>query len=157
VIRKTIALLLAVTMVGLLGTSAAAGKKKKPKPYKSETVSVGLGHPVFNGQSGSVVSVTGQEFIARCSIPSSNGFDGYVFEVPKDYRSIVSAIKLKGSNALVPPHDLDIYLFDESCALTVAYNTETADESGLLPKGTAFIFIHNYAPGPADALLTLTP
>ncbi len=148
---------LALALVAGSGSAAVAGKKKKgPKPYKSETVSIATGHTVLNSASGSVLSVTAQEFMARCALPDSNGLDAYVFEVPKEYQSITSAIQATGAGAPVP-HDLDIYLFDSSCAITVAFNTETADESGLLPVGTAFILIHNYQPGPVDAAFTLKP
>lgn len=155
--RKLIAVAAALAIV-VAPSSAVAGKKKKgPKPYKSEVVSIEVGHPVFNGASGSMVAVTAQEFIARCDIPASNGFDAYVFEVPKEYQKIQAALEVTGTAGLPYAYDIDVYTFDSSCALTSAQNSPGTDQAGFLLKGTAFVVAHNYEPGPVEAQLTLKP
>ncbi len=154
--KKLIAISAAVA-IGLLPSAASAGKKK-PKPYKSETVHILAGHTVLNSASGSVVSVTGQEFIARCDIPATNGVDGYVFAIPKEYQSITSYIDATGSTSSpTGVYDIDIYAFDGDCNLTVAMNAAGTDQSGALMKGTAFIFVHNYEPGDLEVQFTLKP
>lgn len=152
--RKLLIIGLVLAIAAALGAPASAAKKKKkkgPKPYKSEEVTIEFGHPVFNGASGTVVAVTAQEFIQTCSIPSSNGLDAYVWEVPEDYLGRIAAISAVGQkNAAgdVLPYDLDIYTFDENCEPVLAFNAAGTDESGTLTPETAYILIHNYVGDP---------
>ena len=152
--RKLIAVAAALAIV--VAPSAAFAGKKKPKPYKSEAVSIEMGHPVFNGYSGSVVGLTAQEFMGTCAIPASNGFDAYVFEVPADYQKIDAELEAVGAGN-VYAYDLDVYTFDSSCAITSAQNSPGTDQVGYVAKGTAYVLVHNYEPGPIDVTLTLKP
>ena len=147
----------AVASLAFSVTPALAGKK--PKPYKSEVVATGIAHPVFYGQSGSVNAITAKEFENSCSIPASNGLDGFVFEIPKAYQGIQAMIEALGSNSGSPAgYDLDIYMYDKSCAQTFASNAAGTDESAVIPKGTAFVFVHNYQGEPnTQAQITLKP
>ena len=159
--KKLLILGLVRALATALGSPAAAGKKKKkgPKPYKSESISVAVGHPVFNGDSGTVVGVTPQEFILTCSIPNSNGFDAAVYEVPAAYQKIQSAIEATGTGVTDPaqPADIDIYLFDKDCVSMGQFNAEGTSESGVLAPNTAFVVLHNYTGGPTDMQFTLKP
>ncbi len=154
--KKLLILGLVLALCAALVAPAAAGKKK-PKPYKSEEVQTLVGHPIFNSASGSVIAVTAQEFINRCEIPTTNGVDGYVFEVPGAYQKIQSAIDATGVGTTDPasPADVDIYLFDEACAIIGAFNAAGTDESGVLAAGTKYIFLHNYIGGPTTLQFTL--
>ena len=152
--RKLIAVAAALAVV-VAPSAASAGKK--PKPYKSETVSIATGHPVFSSASGTVVSVTAQEFINTCSIPASNGLDAYVFEVPAEYQNIEAKLEATGTGAAAPAYDVDVYTYDSSCVQNSAQNSPGTDQSGYLFKGTAFVLVHNYEPGPLDVQLTLKP
>ena len=154
--KKMIAVALALAIVAAPSAAVAGKKKKGPKPYTSESVTIQMGHPVFNGNSGSIVSLTAQEFMGTCAIPASNGFDAYVFEVPADYQKIDAELEAVGAGA-VAAYDLDVYTFDSSCAITSAQNSPGTDQVGYLAKGTAFILVHNYEPGPIDVTLTLKP
>ncbi|MFN2389757.1 MAG: LVIVD repeat-containing protein [Actinomycetota bacterium] len=155
-----LALVLSLSLA-LLGPAAAGKKKKKgPKPYKSEEVSIEVGHPVFHSASGgNIIAVTAQEFFASCSIPSSNGFDGYVFEVPADLQKYSAAVEATGTSVTdaASPADMDMYFYDDACELTGAANTAGTDEVGAILPGTAFIFLHNYTGGPTTASITITP
>ena len=152
-------------IVGLVLSLAAAfaapasAKKKGPKPFKSETITVDVGHPVLNSQSGTVVGVTPQEFINTCALPTTNGLDAAVFEVPADYQSITSLIEATGvgTTDTAVPADVDIYLFDESCVANGKFNAAGTSESGVLAAGTAFVLLHNYTGGPTDLQFTLKP
>lgn len=155
--KKIIAVAAALTLV-LAPSSALAGKKKKgPKPYTSETASTVTGHPVLNSASGTILSITGQEFLNTCAVPASNGLDGYVFEVPADYQKIASSVEVTGVSPAGDLYDVDLYAFNAECVQTQAVNTAGTDESGSLLAGTAYVFIHNYNPGPLDVQFTLTP
>lgn len=154
---KRFAIVGLVLAVGLVAHPAVAGKKK-PKPYKSEEVTIAVAHPIFYGQSGSVNSVTAKEFENTCAIPASNGLDGYIFEVPKEYQRIQALTSAIGSSAGAAGFDLDLYYYDAGCINTLASNTAGTDENGVMPKGTAFIFMHNYLGDPAvTAHLELKP
>lgn len=157
--KKLLILGLVLAVAAALAAPASAGKKKGPKPYKSEVVTVQLGHPVFNGQSGTVVGITPQEFINTCALPTTNGVDAYVFEVPKDYQKITSSIEATGVGVTdaAAPADVDIYLFDSSCADHGKFNSAGTSESGVLMAGTAYIVLHNYTGGPTDLQFTLKP
>lgn len=159
--KKLLILGLVLALAAAFAGPAAAGKKKKkgPKPFKSETISVEIGHPVFNGYSGTLVGVTPQEFIQTCALPSTNGLDAAVYEVPADYAKIQSSIEATGTGVTdaAAPADIDIYLFDESCAQIGAFNAAGTSEAGVVAPGTAFIVLHNYTGGPTDMQFTLKP
>lgn len=150
-----IALVLGLS-VSLLGP-ASAGKKKAPKPY-SEEFTTEIGHPVLNSASeGSLVSVTGQEFLTSCAVPGSNGLDGYVIEVPAPLRTLSSTVEAVETSTSAVPADLDMYFFSETCEGTGVANAVGTDEFGAILPGTAFIFVHNYTGGPTDSKVTITP
>lgn len=157
--KKVLVIALVLALTAALVGPAAAGKKKKkkkgPKPYVSETVTLAVGHPVFHSASGSLVGVTPQEFLQNCSIPSSNGLDAYVFEVPEDYLEIDATVRAKADSAPVVAHDLDIYMFDADCNETLYFNNVGTDETGIKPAGTSFVLIHNYAGDTVDAHIEL--
>jgi hypothetical protein len=145
--------------VALLGPASAVKKKKKaPKPFVAE-FTVELGHTVQNGNSGTLVAVTGQEFLNTCAVPTSNGFDGFVVEVPEALRKTPATVEASGTSATdaASPADMDMYFFDESCEPTGLANAPGTDEFGAILPGTVFIFVHNYVGGPTDAKLVITP
>lgn len=156
--RKLIALSLILALIA--SPVAAKGKKKKkgPAPYKSENVNVIVPHPIFYTTTGEVLNITGQEFMNQCAVPASNGLDGYVFEVPEDYRKITSSVKAIGTPGGPASYDLDMILFDESCEITFAFQAVGTDETGLASPGTAWVLVYNYLGDPNLALhLEMTP
>lgn len=158
--KKLLVLALVAALLAAFAAPSVAKKKKKgPKPYTSETVTVQLGHTVLNSQSQTLVGVTPQEFLNSCAIPSSNGVDAWVFEVPAEYQKITSLIEAEGVGVTdgAVAADMDIYLFDAACEQIGTFNTVGTSESGALSAGTAFILLHNYAGGPTDMSFTLTP
>lgn len=157
-LRKTLVTLVTAALVAApAGTGAfAKGKKKKPKPYVSEEIAIQTGHPAAHSQSGTLLTVTAQEFIRTCAIPSSNGVDAAVYEVPADYQGLTASVKAIGTGAAAP-YDLDLYLFDETCTEVAYYNPAGTDEIGILTPDTAFVLVHNYEPGPVTTHIELAP
>jgi hypothetical protein len=145
-VAKKAVILGVILALGLMVPAAHAGKK--PKPYKSANVQLLVAHPLEYGNTGSINSVTAKEFEAKCDVPTSNGLDGYVFAVPKQFQKVDSEIDAVGEPGGAAGYDLDIYLYDANCAPTLAFNSAGTDETGLLPKGTAWIFVHNYLGDP---------
>jgi hypothetical protein len=159
-LKRYLAIVLAAALLLSISGAAVAGKKKKgPKPYTSEVVSIAVGHPALHSQSGTLVTVTAQEFLNRCAIPASNGFDAYVLEVPKEYTTIQAVATTTGvANPDTPAgFDFDLYFFDEACKEVGFSNAAGTDETGIMVSGTAYIVIHNYTGGPADTSITLKP
>jgi hypothetical protein len=158
-LKKILIAAVAASLVAApLGAGALAkGKKKGPKPYVSPEITIQTGHPAFHDASGTLLTVTAQEFVRRCAVPASNGADAAVYEVPAAYKGLEAPIKAIGAGASVQPHDLDIYLFDETCTETAFYNAVGTDELGYITTDTAFILLHNYAAGPVTAHFELTP
>ncbi len=159
-LKKTLVSLLAASLVAApagAGALAKAKKKKGPKPYVSADITIRTGHTAAHGASGTLVTVTAQEFIRRCAIPASNGVDAAVFEVPADYKGLQASIKAVGTGAGPAGYDLDLYLFDESCSEVAYYNPVGTDEVGIMTPDTAFILVHQYQPGPVTTHIELTP
>lgn len=142
--KRTLAIALALVVAASLASPATAGKKKKgPKPYKSEEVTIQLGHSILYGNSGEVIGITAQEFINSCAIPTTNGFDAYVWEVPAEYKNVEALISAFGAGGTAG-YDLDILLFDDACEVSFASQSESPDETTVMAKGTAYILVYNF-------------
>ena len=156
--KKLIAAFLVLgLLVAFSGPATAKKKKKGPKPYTSEEATINIGHPVFYGQAGTPLSLTAQDFLNSCAIPGSNGLDAYVYEVPADYQKITASIQAFGSEGSQVAYDLDIFLYDSSCTQVGVYNSTSADEGGVAPKGTAFVLLYNYTGDPVTVHYELKP
>ncbi len=157
--KKAVVAALVLALAVTAASPAIAGKKKAPKPYKSEPVTLAIGHPVFNGTSGTVISVTGQEFIASCALPKSQGLDAYVFEVPAAYQKIAATVEAKADDPgpTPVPYDLDMYFFDADCNIVGTANAEGTDEFGAMLPGTKYVLLHNYTGFGTTAHIELAP
>ena len=152
-------LILGVVLALAAVAAPATAKKKGPKPYKSEVVTVQVGHPMNRGNSGTLTGVTPQEFMKTCAIPATNGLDAFVFEVPADYQKInadFGATAVGTTDAAVAA-DVDAYFYDSSCVEVGMSNNTCTSESGIMPAGTSFVLLHNYTGGPTDMQFTLKP
>ena len=140
--------LLVFSLVALLlipGANAVSGKRKKgPKPYTSDEVTIAMPHPVLTA-TGHVFNVTIQEFKNRCALPASQGFDAHIFEVPADYQKIDADAAAIGAGGT---YDLDMFYFDQSCAIIATSQEAGTDEAGVMPAGTAYIALHNHLGDP---------
>ena len=146
---KKIVVVGVIMALALTSQSALAGKKKKgPKPYKSEEVSLGIAHTALYGTSGEVNLVTAMEFEQTCALPASQGVDAWVFEVPADYQKIQASAKAIGTAAGPVGYDLDMFFYDADCTLTFVAQATGTDESTYMPAGTSWIILHNYQGDP---------
>lgn len=147
--KKTVAFGL-IMLLALTSQSALAGKKKKgPKPYKSEEVTIAIAHPIFHGQTGEVNNVTGNEFEQTCATPVSQGLDAHVFEVPAEYQKIQAGVKAIGVPGGPAGYDLDLIFYDANCAEIGTSLAAGTDESGYMPAGSSWILMYNYLGDPA--------
>lgn len=155
-IRKTLVIgLVLVLAASLLGPAAIAGKKKKkgPKPWKSEEGVIAVPHTMLISSTGERNNVTLREFENRCEIPASQGFDGYVYEVPKEYQTIQANIAARAADGQT--RALYIIMYDKDCQMKLYLTGSDAipsaedDTEGIMPAGIAYLGIANFFGHPA--------
>ncbi|HEX2240596.1 MAG TPA: hypothetical protein VHJ82_05595 [Actinomycetota bacterium] len=153
--KKLLLALLAATLVlGLTAAPSIAGKKKKPKTFTlEETGTITAMNPVGMLFFG----VTEGEFVQTgcAGIPTTQGLDGWVIQVPAELMSQGGPVSLKGTGSAVP-HDLALYFYDSSCTLMDPQLNAGADEAGLLPAGAAWIVIDSLVGANTTFTLTAT-
>ncbi|MGH2691051.1 MAG: LVIVD repeat-containing protein [Actinomycetota bacterium] len=108
------------------------------------------GHPAnFSQDNG----VTRQEFTSDCEYtPQTNGVDGWVTKIPAGLADGKNTLHAKAIGGSPAPYDLDIYFFDKDCVLVGAEEPADTDTMGLIPEGTEYAMVTNYAPGPPISL-----
>ena len=139
--RRFIVLALIAGLLGGALVGPAEAKKKKPKPVKfSATGSLVTSNPTtFDAETG----VTRTEFENSCSVPQSQGLDGYVIELPANVSKKNANVTLSGTGQGIVV-DLDMYFFSATCDSTGAISTEAPSESGLMAAGTKFVLVSAY-------------
>lgn len=125
-----------VVLGGAVVPAAAKGKPRKAVRFEAAG-SITVGHP---GDDAAGVNATRAEFLESCAVPSSQGTDGYVIELPPALTKVASNVTLTGTDA-AGVHDVDMHFFDQSCTSTGALATELPDEFGLMPKGTSYVLV----------------
>lgn len=135
--------LIAGLLAGAVAPSAIAAKKKK-KPTAPTTKVV-----TFE-ESGTIVApaltsaafggITTMEFIIANSCatpPTTQGHDGYIVELPMDFRAGGATIEVIGTDTSTAG-DLDVYFYDAGCGLMEPYMTEGANPAGDIPPGATW-------------------
>lgn len=136
--RPLVAGLAACLLLGAAVAPATAKKKpRKPSVTFEASGTLALGHPgdVANGNN-----VTRQLFLESCSIPPTQGTDGFVIELTDDFLTRPGNVTITATEVGVP-HDVDISFFDEKCASKGALATDSTDEFGLMPIGTKYVLV----------------
>lgn len=151
--RKVLVHILMLVLVAGLTSPAAVAGKKKPKPYKSEEHALAVGHTMLSSSTGERNNVTLREFEARCAIPATQGFDGVVYEVPKEYQTIQSSVAARSDAST--SYALYFVMYDKDCGFIsyIAPNTgvpNNADTEGIMPAGVAYVGLANFAGEPAN-------
>jgi hypothetical protein len=146
--RSILVLLILALLLPTGALAAKKGNKKAPKPWTSEQGTIAVAHPVFYSTAGDVVSLTIQEFKNSCAMPTSQGFDAFVVEVPAAYQKIAATATATGSSVGAGGYDLDMFFFDAECALLSVSQGSGTDEVGFMPAGTSWIGVGNYLADP---------
>jgi extracellular elastinolytic metalloproteinase len=115
-------------------------------PFKAEGTII-AGNPATGIGSLANVDATGSitqnEFITTENPePASQGTDGYVITLPEQYRDGLHQIAVAGPEG--GTHDLDVYFYDASYNLISSIATAGANESGVVPAGTSYIYVGLY-------------
>ena len=151
--RALVHVLVLVLLAGLMSPAADAAKKKKPKPYKSEEHPLAVAHTMLASSTGERNNVTLREFEARCAIPATQGFDGVVYEVPKEYQTIQSSVAARSDAST--SYALYFVMYDKDCKFMMYISPNTgvpnnADTEGIMPSGVAYVGLANFAGEPAN-------
>lgn len=161
-LRSVIVTALVIALAASSLAPAAAGKKKSkgPKPYKSPEGTIAVAHTMLYSSTGEPQSVTAKEFQNRCAVPASNGFDAYVYEVPKEYQTIQANIAARGTSNV--GHDLYAFFYDDKCVLKSAVSAQAAvaekiDAEGIMPAGTFWVVLASFAGDPVKVFYELKP
>lgn len=135
-----------------LGAMPATAGKKKPKPYKSEAHVLAVSHTMLQASTGERNNVTLREFENTCAIPTTQGLDGVVFEVPAEYQKINSSVTT-GTTA-TQAFDLYLVMYDKDCVHKFTYGASGSvgqiHATGTMPPGVAWVGIANFAGEPAE-------
>lgn len=131
-----------VVTAGVLpgATQAAPRKKPKPKTFTAEGTIAGAGF------------VTHSTFILQCpEIPSAQGVDAYVVEVPMEFGAKASEVDVEATSVSADPA-IELSFYGYGCDQGELYVPPPAT----VPAGTGFIVVQDIQGGAVDFELTLT-
>ena len=116
----------------------------------TETFTIAAGNPANVVSPG----VVGTELENTCTVPPlSQDSDGHVTVLKGEADDGQHVFSVKSGATAV---DTDVYLYDADCVQIGSYATESANEAGAIPSGTAYILTSLYAGAAADITLTIT-
>ena len=143
--RKTIVLVLALSLMVALVGRAAAGKKKKPAPPPPVTFEASgkvLVPDPLHGNVGGPTSLTTREFDQTCAIPATQGLDAYVIELSDEISKVPAAVSLNWSDQRA---NLQMEFFGADCWKTGEVgqfdSEDGGNEKGTFQAGTKYIIV----------------
>ena len=108
-----------------------------PDPPFTDEFTIAGSNPTGDNTDG---GVTGLDFANTCTYPpASQGVDGWVTKLPKGFGDGAHRVQVSSDS---PQHDLDVYFYDDECTPIDSAASSSADESGTIPSGTAYVVTH---------------
>lgn len=110
----------------------------------SDSGTITVGNPSTGDPTGlqTVLGATGTEFSTTCpdpyAAPVSQGSDGWVSKLPAGFGDGTHTVAVTGEETPAG-HDLDLYYLDSACAVVGSSATAAANESSVIPGGTAYV------------------
>lgn len=99
------------------------------------------------------LAVTENEFVTTQNPnPTSQGVDGYVLTLPAPYGDGIHTFDLNGSAESA--YDFDVFFYNKNFEVIGSVATSGADETGVIPGGTAYVYVGLYSG--ADVPFTFT-
>ncbi|MCA1030262.1 M36 family metallopeptidase [Bacillus timonensis] len=93
---------------------------------------------------GATLAITENEFVTtQNSSPQTQGLDGYVVSLPAQYGDGIHNFTVAGESAAV--YDFDIFFYNKNFELIGAVATAGADEAGVIPGGTRYVYVGLYS------------
>ena len=131
-----------VAEVQAFGSAVAITPAAPPAdPPFTDSGTIAAGNPAAGDPSGlsNVFGVTGSEFTSTCALPvNSQGADAWVSALPAGFGDGQHTVTATGAQTSAG-HDLDLYFLGSDCSLKGSAATAAADESGVIPGGTAYV------------------
>jgi extracellular elastinolytic metalloproteinase len=128
-------------------------------PTFTDSGTIATGNPATGETVETVIGVTGTEFQNTCpdpyAPPASQGADGWVSALPAGFGDGTHTVTVKGGDTPAG-HDIDVYFLDSSCAVIGSAASSAADESGVIPGGTAYVLTQLYTGANVPFTLTAT-
>ena len=140
--KTLIAVALAATLLGATAAGpSGAATRRKPKRFTT---------------TGSVATfglVTHYEFLLNCpSIPTTQGVDAYVVEVPADFQLKPSAVTAEATSSVSTDSMLEMSFYSAGCDQGELY----VESPATVPAGTGYILVQDIIGGAVEFELTLT-
>ncbi|MDQ3956516.1 MAG: hypothetical protein M3285_13310 [Actinomycetota bacterium] len=97
-----------------------------------------------NPASADVSGITETDHTENCGDypPTTQGADGWVFQLPEDF-VLPAPFSVTGDSA-APAYDLDVFFHDETCSRIDSVATGSADETGDVPVGTRYVVVNQF-------------
>lgn len=90
------------------------------------------------------LALTENEFVTTQNPnPASQGADGYVITLPTQYGDGIHTFNLTGSAESA--YDYDVYFYNKNFEVIGSVATAGADETGVIPGGTAYVYVGLYS------------
>jgi extracellular elastinolytic metalloproteinase len=124
----------------------------------TDSGTIAVGNPAAGDPTGlqHVSGVTGNEFEQTCTAPpASQGVDAWVSTLPSGFGDGVHVVTVTGGETPAG-HDIDLYFYGADCTLLGSIASEGADESGVIPGGTAYVLTHLWTGADVPFSLTAT-
>jgi hypothetical protein len=144
IMRKAIVPTLTLALLAGVSVGPATAKKRKAAPpitFEASgrfTVKNILAEP---GQtSHSNYGITGNEFVAKCAIPATQEFDGFVVELPDEISKVAANVSLRGY-AESGTHDTYMVFFDADCKVTGHSGSWEGGGEGAFDAGTKYVLV----------------
>lgn len=100
-------------------------------------------------------AVTENEFIVTQNPnPVSQGADGYVVTLPEGYGDGIHTFNLTGP-AETNDYDYDVYFYNKNFEIIGSVATSGADETGIVPGGTRYVYVGLYTGADVPFKLTV--
>ncbi|MFC4558360.1 M36 family metallopeptidase [Virgibacillus kekensis] len=113
------------------------------EPFVAEgSVEVGNAGTGIGSLAGvpATLAVTENEFVTTQNpTPTSQGVDGYVITLPEPYGDGIHNFTLTGPGGT--SYDYDVYFYNQNFEVINGVATAGADESGVIPGGTRYVYI----------------
>jgi len=129
-------------------------------PTFTDEGTIATGNPATGETVETVIGVTGTEFQNTCpdpyTAPASQGADGWVSALPKGFGDGTHTVTVTGGESTPAGHDIDVYFLDSACQVIGSAASSAADESGVIPGGTAYVLTQLYTGANVPFTLTAT-
>ena len=148
-----------VAEVEVFGSAGALTPSAPPTdPPFTDSGTITAGNPAAGDPTGlaNVYGVTGTDFTTTCRLPvASQGADALVSALPPGFGDGQHTVTATGAETPAG-HDLDLYFLGSDCKLKGSAATAAANESGVIPGGTAYVLTHLYTGAQLPVTITAT-